>query len=170
MVGFPDAREWKTTPISVAVLWFSASQSRNSAGVSKNRVCTLVSIVHSARSRDNDRPEMPGPRDDSILRRLWTRMPFSREARYRRAAPRFVAADSRFRMHLRAELGRLGFNAQRAEHTALEEILNPRPGKREVWVNQGIIGYGTSGNIALTAATDADASEVVEVVRQFKEL
>jgi hypothetical protein len=97
-------------------------------------------------------------------------MPFSREARYRRAAPRFVDADSRFRMHLRAELGRLGFNAPRAEHTAQEEILNPRPGKREVWVKQGVIGYGTNGNIALTAATDADAPEVVDVVRQFMEL
>lgn len=97
-------------------------------------------------------------------------MPFSREARYRRAAHRFVETDSRFRIHLRAELGRLGFNAQRAEHTVIEEILDPSSGRREVWVQQGIIGYGTSGNIAITAATDANAPEVVEVVRQFKEL
>ena len=28
IVGLPDAREWKMTPISVAVAWFSASQPR----------------------------------------------------------------------------------------------------------------------------------------------
>jgi hypothetical protein len=105
-----------------------------------------------------------------LLRPLWAKMPFSREGRYHRTAARFVAADAAFRMHLRAEIGRLGFNARRAEQTVVEEILDQRPSKREVWVNDGIIGYGTSGNIALTTATTADAPEVVEVVRQFKEL
>jgi len=97
-------------------------------------------------------------------------MPFSREARHRRTAARFIAADAAFRVRLRAEIGRLNLNARRVEQTVVEEILNPRPWKREVWVNQGIIGYGTTGNIALTTATAADAPEVVEVVRQFVEL
>jgi hypothetical protein len=66
-------------------------------------------------------------------------------------------------------MGRLGFNAQRAEQTVVEEILDPRPWEHEVWVSQGIIGYGARGNIALTTATAADAAEVVEVVRQFAE-
>jgi hypothetical protein len=105
-----------------------------------------------------------------VVRQLWTRMPFSREARYRRTAARFIAADAAFRMRLRAEMGRLGFNARRAEQTVVEEILDPRPWEREVWVSQGIIGYGMRGNIALTTATAADAAEVVEVVRQFIEL
>jgi hypothetical protein len=97
-------------------------------------------------------------------------MPFSRDARYRRTAARFVAADAAFRVRLRAEIGRLGFNAQRAEQTVVEEILDPRTWEREVWVSQGIIGYGARGNIAVTTATTSDAAEVVEVVRQFIEL
>ena len=104
------------------------------------------------------------------MRPLWTRMPFSREARYRRTAARFVVADAAFRIRLRAEIGRLRLNAQRAEQTVVEEILNPRPAKREVWVSQGVVGYGTTGNIAVTTATAADAPEVVEIVRQFMEL
>ena len=105
-----------------------------------------------------------------IVRQLWTGMPFSREARYRRTAARFVAADAAFRVRLRAEMGRLGLNAKRAEQTVVEEILDPRPWDREVWVSQGIIGFGTRGNIALTTATAADAAEVIEVVRRFIEL
>src|SRR5712692_2967417 len=105
-----------------------------------------------------------------LLRPLWTNMPFSRNARYRRTAARFVAADAEFRVHLRAEIGRLGFNARRAEQTVLEEMLDQGPTKREPWVNEGIIGYGTRGEIAVTTATNADAPEVVEVMRRFKEL
>ncbi|MEO9008222.1 MAG: hypothetical protein ABI401_14035, partial [Candidatus Dormibacter sp.] len=104
------------------------------------------------------------------IKSLWAEMPFSRHGRYRRASARFIAADAAFRLRLRAELARLRLDARRSELTELEEILDPVPWNRPVWIREGIIGYGTSGNIAKTIAESPDDPEVEEKVRRFRAL
>lgn len=108
------------------------------------------------------------PRGDFVLAPVWNRIPISRQSRRRRADARFRQADERFRARLRIEVAQRGFDAQRAEQTVLEQTLDPL--NRTPWIHDGIIGYGNSGNIALTKAASPEAPEVVEIVSRFKEL
>ncbi len=112
----------------------------------------------------------PSPRQGFVLRPVWDLMPLSKAGRRRRAIARFQDADKRFRRRLEREARPGGFNASRSAQTLLEEAITPHGGSRAVWIYEGVIGYGPSGNIALTSATTEDATEVVEVIHRFEAL
>jgi hypothetical protein len=112
----------------------------------------------------------PKPRSNFILRPMWDRMPFSKSARHKRSVAHFQASERVFRERLQREVQAAGLDAGRAAQTLLEEVVEPRPWPRAVWIHSGVIGYGSSGNIARTTAVSADDPEVVEMLRRFKEL
>jgi hypothetical protein len=112
----------------------------------------------------------PSPRQGFVLRPVWDLMPLSKAGRHRRAIARFQDADKRFRRRLEREGLSGGFNAIRAVQTLLEEAIAPHVGSKAVWIHAGVIGYGPSGNIALTSATAEDAPEVVEIIHRFEAL
>src|SRR5262249_15991038 len=39
--------------------------------------------------------------------------------------------------------------------------------KRDLWIHDGILGYGSSGNLAIVKATSVDDLEVVAIIKRF---
>lgn len=111
----------------------------------------------------------PAPGEGFILRPVWDRLPFSAAGRKRAAEGRYRRADDRLRDYLRKHAKSEGFDARRAVDTLLEETISPHLGSRAIWIYEGMIGYGPSGNIALTTATAEDAPEVQDLIRRFED-
>src|SRR5262249_12665109 len=42
--------------------------------------------------------------------------------------------------------------------------------KRDLWIHDGILGYGSSGNLAIVKATSVDDLEVVAIIKRFEAL
>jgi hypothetical protein len=78
--------------------------------------------------------------------------------------------DDQLRHRIQGEADREHFDARRSVQTIYEDVVDPQPWRRDIWIHDGILGYGSSGNIAVVKATSIDDPEIVDIIQRFEAL
>jgi hypothetical protein len=111
----------------------------------------------------------PSPRSQPIWRGAWSKFPLSPQARNRRYERRLRLVDGRLKDLLAGDVMRAGFDSPRATQSLFEAVIEASDVRR-YWIYNGMLGFGSSGNVTRVVGSSENDPDVVRRVQQFEAL
>ncbi len=111
----------------------------------------------------------PSPRSEPIWRGAWSKVPFSSQARNRRNERKLVSVEKRLKDLLAGDVMRAGFDSPRATQSLFEAVVDPAA-VRGYWIYNGMLGFGSSGNVTQVIGSSESDPDVARRVQQFEAL